>query len=66
MSCFKATPAEFHEDAETASISEIKASNDTTLVKAKKKVSPRKLPTTPRAKTKLAKYVYFLKIFVSC
>jgi len=59
MSCFKATPAESHEDAETASISQIKAPNDTTLVKAKKKVSPRKPPTIPRAKTKLMKYVYF-------
>ena len=60
MSCFKATTAESHEDVETASISQTKTPNDTTLVKAKKKVSPRKLPTMPRAKTKLAKYVYFI------
>ena len=59
MSCFKATPAESHEDAEAASISPIKVANDATLVKAKKKVSPRKPPTIPRAKMKLAKYVYF-------
>ena len=55
MSCFKATPAESHEDAETASVSQIKAPIDTTLVKAKKKVSPRKPSTISRAKTKLAK-----------
>lgn len=62
MSCFKATPAESHEDVETASISQTKAPNDATLVKAKKKVSPRKPPLMPRAKTKLAKYVYFSDI----
>ena len=62
MSCFKATPAESHEDPETASISQTKALNDTPLVKAKKKVSPRKPPTMPRAKTKLVKYVYFSEI----
>lgn len=55
MSCFKATPAESHEDAETASISQIKAPSDTTLVKAKKKISSRKPPTMPRAKMKLPK-----------
>jgi Wiskott-Aldrich syndrome protein len=65
MSCFKATPAESHEDAETASIPQIKAPNDTTLVKAKKKVSPRKPPTIPRAKTKLAKYVYLRNLALS-
>lgn len=59
MSCFKATPAESHEDPDTASISQIKPPNDTTLVKAKKKVSPRKTLTIPRAKTKLVKYVCF-------
>lgn len=58
MSCFKATPVESHEDAETATVSQIKAPNDVTPVKAKKKVSPRR-PTIPRAKTKSAKYVYF-------
>ena len=58
MSCFKATPVESHEDAETATISQIKAPNDATTVKAKKKVSPRR-PLVPRAKTKSAKYVYF-------
>ncbi|KAF8807900.1 hypothetical protein BYT27DRAFT_7256441 [Phlegmacium glaucopus] len=54
MSCFKATPTESHEDTETASISQIKAPDDTILVKAKK-VSPRKPPTIHRAKTKLVK-----------
>lgn len=59
MSCFKATPVEAHEDAETAIISQTKAPNDATPVKAKKKVSPRRPLTMPRAKTKSAKYVYF-------
>ena len=59
MSCFKATPVESHEDAETATISQTKAPNDVTPVKVKKKVSPRRPLTMPRAKTKSAKYVYF-------
>lgn len=59
MSCFKATPVESHEDAETATISQTKVPNDATPVKVKKKVSPRRPLTMPRAKTKSAKYVYF-------
>ena len=62
MSCFKATPVESHEDAETATIPQAKAPNDTTPVKAKKKVSPRRPTTMPRAKTKSTKYVYFKNI----
>ena len=62
MSCFKATPVESHEDAETATIPQAKAPNDTTPVKAKKKVSPRRPTTMPRAKTKSVKYVYFRNI----
>jgi hypothetical protein len=59
MSCFKATPVESHEDAETATIPQTKAPNDATPVKVKKKVSPRRPLTMPRAKTKSVKYVYF-------
>ena len=59
MSCFKATPVESHEDAETATVSQTKAPNDVTPIKAKKKASPRRPPTMSRAKTKSAKYVYF-------
>lgn len=59
MSCFKATPVESHEDAETATISQAKAPNEATPAKVKKKVSPRRPPTMPRAKTKSVKYVYF-------
>lgn len=62
MSCFKATPAESHEDAETANISQINTPNDAAVVKAKKKASPRKPPTIPRAKLKLVKYVYSLEV----
>ena len=57
MSCFKATPVESHEDAETATISQTKVPNDATPVKTKKKVSPRRPLTMPRAKTKSVKYV---------
>jgi hypothetical protein len=56
MSCFKATPVESHEDAETATISQTKAPNDSTPVKAKKKGPPRRLTVPQRAKPK---YVYF-------
>lgn len=62
MSCFKATPVESHEDAETATISQTMAPNESTPVKAKKKVSPRRPLTMSRAKTKSAKYVYFSEI----
>ena len=57
MSCFKATPVESHEDAETATISQTKGPNDATPVKAKKNVSPRRPLSMPRAKTKSTKYV---------
>ena len=62
MSCFKAIPVESHEDAETATISQTKTPIDATPIKAKKKVSPRRPLTMPRAKTKSAKYVYFSEI----
>jgi hypothetical protein len=62
MSCFKATPVESHEDAETATISQTKAPNDVTSVKAKKKASPRRSLTMPRAKTKSTKYVFLFLI----
>jgi len=55
MSCFKATPVESHEDAETATISQTKAPNDATPVKAKKNVSPRRPLSMLRAKTKSTK-----------
>jgi hypothetical protein len=58
MSCFKATPVESHEDAETATISQTKAPNDATPVKAKKNVSPRRPLSMLRAKTKSTKYVF--------
>ncbi|KAF8167554.1 hypothetical protein B0H34DRAFT_21418 [Crassisporium funariophilum] len=55
MSCFEATPADSHEDADTMNTSQLSLSGEPALSKAKKKVSPRKPPTVPRAKAKFTK-----------
>ncbi|PPQ69442.1 hypothetical protein CVT25_004834 [Psilocybe cyanescens] len=56
MSCFKANLAESHEDIEIINSSPTNhPGGESSVPKAKKKVSPRKPPTIPRAKAKLAK-----------
>ncbi|KDR85529.1 hypothetical protein GALMADRAFT_53612 [Galerina marginata CBS 339.88] len=55
MSCFKATPAESHEDTDIMNSSPMNPAGEPSAPKAKKKVSPRKPLPIPRAKAKLAK-----------
>ncbi|KAF8963954.1 hypothetical protein BDZ97DRAFT_1818733 [Flammula alnicola] len=55
MSWFKATPAKSHEDTDIPNSSPMHHPGEPSVSKAKKKVSPRKPPTIPRAKLKLAK-----------
>jgi len=55
MSIFKANPTEAHEDLDHLNSSPAPRPGDPSAPKSKKKVSPRKPPTIPRAKTKVTK-----------
>ncbi|KAF9486391.1 hypothetical protein BDN70DRAFT_926640 [Pholiota conissans] len=55
MSWFKATPTPSHVDADIINNSALHQTIEPSASKGKKKVSPRKPPTIPRAKVKLAK-----------
>ncbi|KAH9486440.1 hypothetical protein JR316_0000505 [Psilocybe cubensis] len=56
MSCFKANLAESHEDIEIVNSSPTNhPGGESSVPKAKKKASPRKPPTVPRPKAKVAK-----------
>lgn len=65
MSWFKATPAESHEDTDTLNANPIHHPAESSASTGRKKVSPRKPPTIPRAKLKLAaKYVFASENYV--
>jgi Wiskott-Aldrich syndrome protein len=65
MSWFKANPAESHEETEIVHSSPLIPPSEPSVTKGKKKVSPRKPPTVPRAKAKLAKCTFFTQHITS-